>query len=191
MNLGIHLRTLPSLFRGELGIMSAQLSVKVHRTNGAVYDGSLPLADWLAQFPTEDHGIVSRKKVTGAFVTNIVANMVGNATNISEYRYHDLGTGTTAEANTDTTLETQVSTPTTRATGTRTQGGTATAPTFTTVATCGPLPTATIIEHGIFTTAARTTNELLDRSVFSAAPINAVSGDYATVSYVLTLAAEA
>lgn len=190
-----HLTAIPPLMRGEVMMATCELRATVHRTGGAVFPGDPAdqeeLRAWLAQFPAEHMGVVSRKKVTGAFVTNLVANMCGTASDIAQYRYHDAGTGVNAEANTDVALQTEISSPTTRATGTQVAGGTAIAPTYQTVATLGPLPTATITEHIIATTAARTTTSILDRSVFSASPIASVSGDYWTADYTVTFNAEA
>ena len=172
----------------------AELSAVVHHTDGEVYPGDPDdqegLRAWLATKQAESKGVVSRKKITGAFVTNIVANMCGTASDISQYKFHDCGTGTNAEANTDVALQTAISTPTTRATGTQVAGGTATAPTYTSVATTGPHPAVTISEHIICTTAARTTTAIMDRSLPS--PAFAINlNDYVTWTYVATFNAEA
>ena len=54
----------------------------------------------------EDLGIVSRKKVTVSFVNDIVDALQGAAAygTFNAYKSHDYGTGTTAEANTQTGL---------------------------------------------------------------------------------------
>ena len=167
------LETLGPLMRRELMVGKAELSAVVQHADGRV----------------TQLGVISRKKITGAFVTNIVANMCGTASDIAQYKFHDCGTGTNAEVNTDTTLQTEISTPTTRATGTQVAGGTATAPTYTSVATTGPHPAGSVTEHIIATTAARTTTAIMDRSVFTAIPINL--NDYITWTYVATFNAEA
>ena len=187
------LESLIPLMREELVTGKANLGAVVHHTGGRIYPGDPNdqegLRAWLASLAQEPQGEVSRKKITGAFVTNIVANMCGSASDISQYKFHDCGTGTNAEANTDVALQTEISTPTTRATGTQVAGGTATAPTYTSVATTGPHPAGSVTEHIIATTAARTTTAIMDRSVFTAIPINL--NDYITWTYVATFNAEA
>ena len=132
-----------------------------------------------------DHGIVSRKKITGAFVTFIVAQMVTDSTEIGDFKYHDSGVGITAEANTDTIIETTDGES--RVAGTQVAGGTATAPTYTSVATISYTTSKAITEHGIFSQAVAGT--LLDRSVFAA--VNVVNGESIQFTYVATLNAEA
>lgn len=157
------------LFAGELMVAGAVLSaVLIHA------DGS-----------REDLGVIATKKVTGAFVTDIVANMVTDTTAFGDYKYHDCGTGSTAEANTQTALVTPYGGA--RATGTQVAGGTSTAPTYTSVATVSFSGTFAIVEHAIFNASSSAT--MLDRSLFSA--VNVVSGDSIQFTYVLTLNAEA
>ena len=160
------------LYAGRLAIAHATLEATVFRADGRI----------------ERLGVIARKKVTGEFVTFIVANMVTDTTEIGDFKFHDSGTGVAAEANTDGDLGTPAG-PTTRATGTQVQGGTAAAPTYTSVGTIAYTGTLAITEHGVFTTAARTSTVLMDRSVFAA--INVVSGDSIQFTYVLTINAEA
>ena len=164
--------TTRSLYAGELGIMQANLSAIVFRADGRV----------------EDLGVISRKKVTGEFATDIIANMVTDTTAFGDYKFHDSGTGVGAESNTDGDLGTPAG-PTTRATGTQVAGGTATAPTYTTVGTIAYTGTLAITEHAVFNTASRASTAILDRSVFSA--INVDSGESIQFTYVLTINAEA
>lgn len=163
------LKTTRALFNGELMVGTAALSARVFRADGTI----------------EDLGVICRKKVTGAWVTFVVANMVTDSTEFGDAKYHDSGTGTTAEANTQTALVT--ATGDARVAGTQVAGGTATAPTYTSVATLPYTATLAITEHGLFTKSTSTT--LVDRSVFSA--VNVVNGDSIQFTYVLTLNAEA
>ena len=78
------------LYTGKLAVGKAELSAVVYRANGKV----------------ENLGVICRRKVTGAFVTDIVANMVTETAAFGDYKYHDCGTGSTAEANTQTALVT-------------------------------------------------------------------------------------
>ena len=157
------------LYMGRLTVGKAELGAKLIKANGEVVD----------------LGIVSRKKVTGAFVTFVVAQMVTDTTEIGDFKYHDAGTGTTAEANTQTALVTPWGGS--RVAGTQVAAGTATAPTYTSVATISFNNTFAITEHAVFSQAAAAT--MLDRSVFSA--INVINGDSIQFSYVMTMNAEA
>ena len=157
------------LFMGRIAVGKAELNAVVYRADGR----------------TESLGTISRKKVTGAFVTDIVSNMVTDTTAFGDYKYHDCGTGATAEANTQTALVTPFGGA--RVAGTQVAGGTSTAPTYTSVATISFTSTLAITEHGIFN--ASTVGTLLDRSVFAA--INVVNGDSIQFTYTLTINAEA
>lgn len=157
------------LMGGRLAIGKAELQATVFRANGSV----------------EHLGIIARKKVTGAFVTDIVSNLVTDTTAFGDYKYHDAGTGTTAEANTQTALVTPYGGS--RATGTQVAGGTSTAPTYTSVGTVSFTSTLAITEHAVFN--ASSSGTMMDRSVFSA--VNVVNGDSIQFTYVLTINAEA
>ena len=157
------------LFAGRLAVGKAELQMTVIRANGNV----------------ENLGVVSKKKVTGAFVTDIVANLVTHAATFQAYKYHDCGTGSTAEANTQTALVTPFGGA--RVAGTQVAGGTSTAPTYTSVATISFTGTFAVTEHAIFN--ASTVGTMLDRSLFSA--VNVVNGDSIQFTYVLTINAEA
>lgn len=160
----------PVLMSSALLVGSASLSVKHFDANGHL---------------KEDRGVVSVKKVTGAFVTFIVAQMVTESSEIGDFKYHDSGTGSTAEANTQTALVTP--TGVARATGTQVAGGTSTAPTYTSVATITYNGTYAVVEHAIFSQSTSAT--MLDRSVFSA--VNVVNLESIQFTYVLTINAEA
>lgn len=157
------------LYMGRLAVGRAELSMVVYRANGKV----------------ENLGVVCKKKVTGAFVTDIVSNMVTDTTAFGDYKYHDCGTGSTAEANTQTALVTPFGGA--RVAGTQVAGGTATAPTYTSVATISFTSTLSIVEHAVFN--ASTSGTMLDRSLFTA--VNVVNGDSIQFTYVLTINAEA
>jgi hypothetical protein len=102
-----------------------------------------------------------------------------------DYKYHDCGTGATAEANTQTALVTPYGGS--RATGTQVAGGTATAPTYTSVGTVSFTGSLAIQEHGLFNAAASGT--MMDRSLFTT--VNVINGDSIQFTYVLTINAEA
>lgn len=130
----------------------------------------------------EDLGVLSVKKITTAFRDYIVDSLQNSTTSpLSNFKYHGCGTGTAAEANTDTTLGTEVGS---RATGTQIEG--ATANVYKTVATITPGNTYAITEHGVFS--ASTSGTLMDRSVFAA--INVTAADSIEFTYEATFAAE-
>lgn len=163
------------LFMGRLAIGKAELSMKIIKADGSIID----------------KGVVCRKKVTGAFVTDIVNCLAvaspynSSTTAFQAYKYHDCGTGTTAEANTQTALVTAYGGS--RATGTQVAGGTSTAPTYASVATISFTSTLAITEHAVFN--ASSSGTMMDRSVFTA--VNVVSGDSIQFTYTLTINAEA
>lgn len=141
------------------------LSARVLRGNGQV----------------EDLGLIACRKVTTAFRDALVDSLQGSFANWGNFKYHGCGTGTGAEANTDTTLGTEVGS---RATGTQVEG--ASANIYKSVGTCTPGNTYAITEHGLFS--ASTTGTLMDRSVFSA--INVTASDSIQFTYEITFAAE-
>lgn len=136
----------------------------------------------------EDLGLMSLRVVTDAGVAYIV-DAFQNTTELENLKFHGFGTGTTAEAASQTALVTEETTQynpdNTRPTGSTTEG--ATANIYRTVATYSPDSGATraITEHGIFSQAATGGGTMLDRSVFSA--VNLVAGsDSLQTTYDLT-----
>lgn len=135
-----------------------------------------------------DLGLVSARVVTTAGV-NYIVSAFQNLVEPELMRFHGMGTGTTAEATSDTALATelttQYTTTSTRPQGTLAQG--ATANIFQTVATVSVKAAAAITEHGIFTQAAAPGGTLLDRSVFAA--VNLAANESVQYTYELTLPA--
>lgn len=135
----------------------------------------------------EDHGVVGRKVVTTAGV-NAIVDAFQNTVEVETFKYHGLGTGAVAEAVTDTTLGTELTTEYTgnvRATGTTVEGSAANI--YETVATntLDGTPAAALREHGIFS--ANAAGTLLDRTVFAAITLS--SGDALQSTYDLTFSA--
>ena len=128
-----------------------------------------------------DLGCLGRRVVTTAGVNYIrddFANSAGGA-DVSLFKYHDSGIGTTAEAIGDTALVT----PTGDARVAGTQDNSV-AKTYKSVATISYAANKAVTEHGLFTAAAAGT--LLDRTVFAA--INVVGGsDSIQFTYTLTI----
>lgn len=126
-----------------------------------------------------DLGLVSTRVVTTAGVNAIVDAFQGSFT-LSNFKYHGMGTGNTAENASDTTLVTEVET---RATGSQTEG--ASANIYKSVGTITATTARSIVEHGLFS--ASSSGTLLDRSVFST--ISLANGDSVQFTYQLTLPA--
>lgn len=127
-------------------------------------------------------GVVSVQKVTQAFTQYLVDSLQNSTTApMDAFKYHASGTGSGAEANTETGLVTEVES---RVAGTQVEG--ASTNIFKTVATVAYSATRSIIEHGVFSAAASGT--LMDRSVVSA--INVENLDEVIWTYQLTCNAE-
>lgn len=136
----------------------------------------------------EDYGIVSRKVITTAGV-NYLVDAFQNSTEVENFKYHGIGTGTTAAATGDTALQTELTTEYTgnvRATGSTTEG--ASANIFRSVGT-NTLDSGTpaVTEHGLFS--ASSTGTLWDRTVFSAKNLDGTAGDALQTTYDLTASA--
>lgn len=159
------------LFAGELTISKAELSAKVFRADGS----------------TEDIGVICTKKVTDAFVQDIVGALAasGDETNFVNFKYHDAGTDNTAEARTQTALGTAWGGS--RATGTQVEGGSTPTFTYQSVGTIAFTSSHTIVEHGLFN--ASTSGTMMDRSVFAA--IGVSNGDSIQFTYTLSITSEA
>lgn len=123
--------------------------------------------------------LLSRRVVTNAGVAFLVDDWVGGTTDITNFNAHANGTGTVAEAATDTALGLETGT---RVAGTKSEP---TANQVRTVATISQGATAAITEHGIFDSTTVAGSTLWDRSVFSA--INVQSGDSIEFTYTLTV----
>lgn len=156
-------------------------------------EGRLPFIGhlWLAKVDRHgaqhDLGLVSCRVVTDAGVAFLVDALQG-LVEPEAMRYHGLGTGTTAEAVTQTTLVTELttaySTASTRPTGTLGEK-TGDSKTFETTATITVSAAVAATEHGIFSQAAVPGGTLLDRSVF--AVVNLGTGESLQATYQLTL----
>lgn len=175
-NLPFYLRSLPK--------------VLVCRLLGApVLYGSLYLTVVRADGTRVPLGLVGHRVVTTAGVTKIVDFLRANDTTTgAAFKFHGIGTGSTAEAIGDTALVTELTTEynpdNTRPTGTQTNNGATVYRTVGTV-TVDAAPGAAIREHGVFSAA--TAGTLLDRTVFAA--ITLASGDSIAATYDCTIAA--
>lgn len=160
-------------------VIESSLSLVVHRGMQTLAGSPLTI---------EDYGIVGRKVVTDAGVAFIV-DAFQNTTEVENFKFHGIGTGTTAEAASQTALVTELTTEynpdNTRATGTTTEGATANIYRTVGTNTLDATPGAALREHGVFSAA--TAGTLLDRTLFSAITLS--SGDGLQSTYELTLSA--
>lgn len=135
-----------------------------------------------------DFGLASLRVVTTAGV-GFMVDAFQNLAELEIMKYHGIGTGTNAEASSDTALQTELTTQynpdSTRATGTQGEG--ASANIYRTVGTITVDASAAITEHGVLSQAATGGGVLLDRSVFSA--VNLAASDSLQVPYELTIPA--
>ena len=164
------------VFAKITGVMVADscLSIVVRRGDGRI----------------QNFGIASFRLVTDNGVGFIV-DAFQNLVEAENMKFHGLGTGIVAEAQTDSALGTELTTEYTgdvRATGSLTEG--ATPNIFKTVGT-NTLDSGTpaITEHGVFTQAATGGGVLLDRSKFAAINLVGANGDSLQSTYSLTLTA--
>jgi hypothetical protein len=132
-----------------------------------------------------NYGCISLRVVTDAGVAAIVDAFQGSFT-LTNLKFHGIGTGSTAEASSQTALTTELTTQyspdNVRATGTLTEG--ASANIFRSVATNTVDTAVTITEHGIFSSATVGGGTMLDRSVFGG--IALASGDSLQSTYELS-----
>jgi len=130
-----------------------------------------------------NRGLVSCQLVTQAFANYIVDSLQDSATYpLDAFKYHAVGTGTTAESNAQTALITEIET---REAGTQVEG--ASANIYKSVATITFTGSHAVSEHGIFS--ASTGGTLLDRSLMSPAD-NVIADDQIEYTYQLTVYAE-
>jgi hypothetical protein len=134
-----------------------------------------------------DLGLISCRVVTDAGSAYLIDALQG-LVEPELLRYHAIGTGTTAESVTQTTLITELSTQytpaNTRATGSQgEQAGDA--KTYETIGTNTVGASVAITEHGLFSQAAAGGGTMLDRSVFSV--VNLVSSESFATTYRYTL----
>lgn len=158
-------------------VLQSQLAIIVHRID--------PESGRLVAL--EDYGVVGRKVITDVGVGYLV-DAWQNSVELENQKYHGLGTGSTAENQTDTALVTELTTEYTgnvRATGTTTEG--ATANVFRTVATntLDGTPGGALREHGVFS--ASTVGVLWDRTVYAAITLS--SGESLATTYDMTASA--
>jgi hypothetical protein len=139
-------------------IFLGKLYVQVTRANGSV----------------EQYGLVSTRKITTTFATDLVDNLRNAVSTINSYKFHGIGTGSNAEAAGDTGLQTELAggayTAGVRATGSQTNNG---ATVYHTVGQNQVVGAQTITEAGLFNNATVGAGILMDRFVFAGIALSA------------------
>lgn len=175
------LRNARNLWRGYRRVGAARLLRLPH------FYGQLWLSVLRADGQVVDLGLASLRVVTTTGVRFICDDFNAGGQDVTTMKFHGLGTGATAEAAADTTLQTELTTQynpdNTRATGTQASATSGANATYTTVGTNTVDASAAVTEHGILS--ASSAGTLLDRSVFSV--VNLANGDSLQSTYVLTL----
>lgn len=167
------LRNLPNIWRGLWRLWIALLF------RLPFFYGELRAVVLRADGSRVNFGRVSTRLVTTAFVNSLATYMFdGSGVNPNAFDYHDCGTGTGAEAISNTGLGTPFGGARVNGTPTNPSAGL-----YRSVATIAFTSSLAITEHGVFS--ASTNGTLLDRSVFSA--INVVNGDSIQFTYTLTI----
>lgn len=148
---GLLTNTLAKLFSRITGIptLTGELAIKTVGKDGSLID----------------YGVVSRRVITTAFVDFMVDQLQAEDSSWGDFRWHDSGEGSTAEAVGDTDIETTDGES--RVSGTQTEGGSANI--YETTATITYTTTKTITEHMLFN--APTGGTGMDRSVFTGVPM--------------------
>lgn len=146
----------------------------------------------------EGYGVVGHRLVTAHGVLHIVNSMAATASyTISNFKFHAIGTGNTAEAATDTVLVTELTTEyatdNVRATGTQVAAASGNNATYQSVAT-NTLDSGTpaITEHLLENSATKAgetvpTNQGFDRTVFAAINLVGANADGLASTYTWTL----
>ena len=166
------------------GWLGKVLATPLRKLTGlATLYGELSAVKIFANGHRMDYGTVSRHLVTDAFVAFMVDQLQAETSTWGDFKYHDSGTGVTAENKTDTAMETPCGDA--RTVGTQIEG--ATANIYKSVATHTYDEALAITEHGLFMAAAAGT--LMDRHTFAA--INVTDGDKIEFTYELTCSSEA
>lgn len=161
---------LPRTARALIGL------VKMLRLPVLLGTSELRAVVFRANGDVEDLGVVSRRVVTDTGVGFLV-DALQNLTEAENLNFHASGTGTTAEAASQTALVTEVAT---RATGTQSEPA---SNQYRSVGTISYTSTLAITEHGLMS--ASSVGTLFDRSLFAA--INVGNGDSIQFTYTLTL----
>jgi hypothetical protein len=169
--------------------LAAQAAVEDAQRGGALsIVGHLWLATVDRNGQQQDLGLAGCRVVTTAGV-NFIVDAFQNLTELENMKYHGVGTGTTAEASSQTALVTELTTQY-ASSGTRPTGSlgeqAGNSNVFETAATISVSATVALTEHGIFSQAT-VGGTMLDRTLFSA--VNLASGESLQATYDFTITA--
>jgi len=153
---------------------------KPRKKNNPGFESALPIT---SSFPTEETPVFYWRK---NIITNVglaaIIRLVFSGLTENKFGYLAIGTGTTAEAATDTALQTEIKRKTATVTQTTTTISNDTALLEATFSSADGLTgTSNVSETGIFN--ASSGGILLARKVFSAVPVNWDAGDTLTIRY--------
>lgn len=161
--------------------VKSELTAKLIRANGSIKDLGILKESWwrrLLRWVLNQKGYV----ITDAGVSFMATDWLDATKDITNFNFHDSGTGITAAAVGDTTLQTQAG-PTTRATGTKSKPA---ANQLRSVGTISYTTTLAITEWGLFDQSAQG-GSLWDRRVFAAKNVD--NGDSIQFTYTVTMPA--
>jgi hypothetical protein len=171
----------PNLWRGLRRVLPARALRIPH------FYGQLFLTVQRADGEVVNLGLASLRIVTTAGVRFVCDDFNAGGTEVSNMKFHGLGTGATAEVVGNTTLQTELTTQynpdSTRATGTQASATVSTNATYTTVGTNTVDASAAVTEWGLVNVATGAYT-LFDRVTFSV--VNLASGDSLQTTFVLT-----
>jgi len=189
---GLTLRRKLSSFWRELKLHLRLARVGAWRglvhASGVIAVSRLYATVFRADGTVERLGLIATKFITDTGVAFLVDDWDNSVTDFTTMNFHGCGTGTNAENQTDSALQTESTTilnpDSTRATGTRSQPA---ANQYRSVGTLTFDGAGAITEHGIFSQSATGGGVLWDRSVFSA--INVANLDSIQFTYTCTVSA--
>lgn len=178
------LRNLPNLLQGTLSILLGML-FRSQKNRGTLY-----LRVFKADGRVLDLGVVSHQLITTAGVNALVAGMnASDATTFQNFKFHGIGTGTTAPAVGNTALETEITTAyqtdNVRPTGSQTVGGSNNI--YRTVGTVTVDASVANTEYGLLSDADVGQGTLLDRFTYTV--VNLANGDSVQGTIDITLPA--
>jgi len=172
-----------NLRRGLPKIMLARLCGIPH------FYGRLYLTVIRANGDVEELGLVSMRIVTTAGVRFICDDFNNSTTDVTNMKFHGLGTGATGAVVGDTALQTELTTQyltdNVRPTGTQASATVSTNATYTTVGTITVDAAVAATEWGLLSQAATGGGTLFDRFTFSV--VNLANGDSLQSTFVLTM----
>jgi len=147
---------------GGVQVFEGSLGIRVKR-NGVWYN----------------FGTVCHKVISTAFAEFVVDQLITETSVFGDFKYHQIGTGSTAEAAAQTALITPVESVTT---GSQAEDS---SKVYKSTASIAITDTRALREHGIFNNATPASGTMMDRSLYDV--ISLISGDTFETTYKLTV----